>query len=592
MTLPMEPRFRLSMRWWLALVMAAITAVTALAVAELVVWRAEQAFRERSVQSAHRYVRATADTVSTALEERRPGPAVDEVAQRRRLSVFLFDANGSPVGSMSSNGRQLMSVPDATRAVRSALAGEHFARSYDEGRTSVVAVPLRSSKANVLLAFGPQPGYGDTMAVFKDQVRLAVAIATAIGAAIGFVVASLLATRLKRIGATASAIEQGDFAALPLRPRFGDEIGSLAMMIERMRIRLHRSIEHLNSERARLERLLGRLDQGVVALDSDLRVEIANTAAARLLGVNSLGEGDKLPDPWPPHFPLRHFAAQLFAPEASVTIERVLPAEGESYTVCGIPADRFETALLVITDVSELERRERAQREFVANAAHELRTPVTAITSAIEVLQGGAKESPEERDRFLDIVERQAARLGRLSHSLLTLARAEAGEGEMTPLETVELCAVLLEVAAELPSDDGPLPEVDCPGDILVHTHRDLIEQVVFNLAANATKYSGDGAVRLSARRLDGTVAVDVSDAGPGIPLEERTRVFDRFYRGRVHEGTGFGLGLAIVRQAVRVLGGTLTIASEEGTGTTVRVLLPLPPLAEDAPRAPGTLDP
>lgn len=576
-----EPRFQLSMRWWLALVFAAITAVTAVAVAELLVWRAEQAFRERSVQSALRYVLATADTVSTTLDERGPGSAVDEVARRRRLSVFLFDGSGSPVGPMSSNGRQLMSVPDATRAVRSALAGGRFARSYDEGQTSVVAVPLRSSEANVLLAFGPQPGYGDTMAVFKDQVRLAVVIATAIGAAIGFIVASLLAARLKRIGVVASAIEQGDFAAAPLRPRLGDEIGSLAQMIERMRVRLRSSIEHLDSERARLERLLGRLDQGVVAIDSDLRIEVANMAAARVLDVNSLGEGDQLPDPWPPHFPLRHFAAQLFASHASVTVERVSPAEGESYTVCGIPAGRFETALLVITDVSELERREHAQRDFVANAAHELRTPVTAITSAIEVLQGGAKESPAERNRFLDIVERQSARLGRLSHSLLTLARAQAEGVDGTLGKAFDLCTVLRDVAAELPGEDGPELEVDCPDDILVQTHRDLLEQVVFNLAENAAKYSGGGAVRMSARRLNGTVAIDVSDTGPGIPLEDRARVFDRFYRGSPRDATGFGLGLAIVRQAVRVLDGTLTIASKEGEGTTVRVLLPMPPVPE-----------
>jgi len=578
----MEPRLQLSMRWWLALVFAAITAVTAVAVAELLVWRAEQAFRERSEQSALWYVRASADAVTTALEEGGSGQAVEEIARRRRLSVFLFDADGAPVGAMSSDGRQLTTVPDMTRAVRTALGGARFARTYDEGRTSVVAVPLSSSQASVLLAFGPQPGYAESMGVFSDQVLLAIILATAFGAAIGLVVASLLTARLKRIGAAASAIERGDFDASPLRPRFGDEIGSLALMIERMRLRLRGSIERLDRERARLERLLGRLDQGVVAIDSDLRVELANTAAARLLQVNSLAEGDELPDPWPPHFPLRHFAAQLFAPDATVTVERVSPAEESSFTVCGIPAGRFETGLLVITDVSELERREHAQRNFVANAAHELRTPVTAITSAVEVLQGGAKESPVERDRFLEIIARQADRLGRLSQSLLMLARAEADDVEALPLERFELCALLLEVAGELPAVDGPL-EVDCPDDIFVRTHRDLIEQVVFNLAANATKYSDGSGVRLSARRLDGTVAIDVSDTGPGIPLEDRMRVFDRFYRDRTRDATGFGLGLAIVRQAVRVLGGTLTIASEEGVGTTVRVLLPMPVVPEAA---------
>jgi len=568
-------RFGLSMRWWLALVVAAITAVTAVAVAEVLVWRAETAFRERAERSVLWYVLASADAVTIALDDGESEPALEEVARRRQLSLFLFDGTGAPVGAMRSNGRELMTAPEATRAVRSALLGRRFVRTFQGGRLAVVAVPLDSPSAKALLAFGRQPGYAETMAVFKDQMRVAVLVATGLGGAIGFILATLIARRIRRIAGAARSIEHGELNAPRLRSGFHDEIGELADAIERMRARLRSSIEGINSERARLERLLGRLDQGVVALSPDLRVDIANTAAARLLGVNSLAEGDELADVWLPYFPLQHFAAQLFEPDARVITERVLLA-GQIFTICGIPAGRLGTAVLVITDVSALERREEAQREFVANAAHELRTPVAAITSAIEVLQGGAKELPEERDRFLAIVDRQAARLRRLSHALLTLARAEANEVEGSS-EPVELCALLEQIASELPENGHLAVTVDCPAELLVGADRDLVEQVVFNLAANAAKHGGGSTVRLSARRAGDAVAIEVTDTGPGIPLAARARILDRFSRGESPDPHGgFGLGLAIVNQAVRVLGGTLTIESEEGSGTTVRVLLPL----------------
>lgn len=161
--------------------------------------------------------------------------------------------------------------------------------------------------------------------------------------------------------------------------------------------------------------LVERVDQGVVTIDSDLKVESANDAAERLLG--GLSEGAVLPDPWP-DFPLRSFSAALFGPDPNVVRVRVSPDDDRYYTLDGIPAGKaFRTALLVITDVSELELRERIEREFVANAAHELRTPVAAISGAVEVLQQGAKERADERDHFISIIDRQAHRLAR--HVLL-----------------------------------------------------------------------------------------------------------------------------------------------------------------------------
>ena len=122
-------------------------------------------------------------------------------------------------------------------------------------------------------------------------------------------------------------------------------------------------------------------------------------------------------------------ATRLFEPGARAIQETFETDDGRAYSIAGIPPrGRSKNVILVITDVSVRERRERAEREFVTNAAHELRTPLATITGAIQVLQSGAKDDAVERDRFLDHIEREAARLGRLTHSLLVLARAQTRE--------------------------------------------------------------------------------------------------------------------------------------------------------------------
>jgi len=215
------------------------------------------------------------------------------------------------------------------------------------------------------------------------------------------------------------------------------------------------------------------------------------------------------------------------------------------------------------------------EREFVANAAHELRTPVAAITAAIEVLQSGAKELPAERDRFLAILERQSARLARLGRALLVLARAQSNEAQPR-LEPLELYPLLEDVADGLRLHEGVDVEVDCPRGLTVLAERDLVEQVLSNLAANASKHTENGRITVTARPdASDRIAIEGSDTGDGIPLDERDRIFDRFYRSGSRDSDGFGLGLAIVRQAVRVLGGTVEIGDGPAGGTTVRVTLP-----------------
>jgi signal transduction histidine kinase len=271
---------------------------------------------------------------------------------------------------------------------------------------------------------------------------------------------------------------------------------------------------------------------------------------------------------------LSGLAERLFGLDAAVVHSRVGDEE-HTYALVGLPAATGgDEAILVLTDISERKRRERAEREFVANAAHELRTPLSAIASSVEVLQEGAKHHPVERDQFLAVIERQAERLGRLSRALLTLARAQTHQEAVT-LEQVELRPLLERAAGDLVPQEGVTVEVDCTPGLAALAQRDLVEQIVSSLTANAAKYTTAGSIRLSGARSNGAVVIEVSDTGSGFDAAARDRVFDRFYRGgRDEPSDGFGLGLAIVRESVRALGGVIDIDSEAGVGTTVRVVL------------------
>jgi signal transduction histidine kinase len=461
-------------------------------------------------------------------------------------------------------------VDSASEGLTTALRGRRYLRSLDGDERIVVALPLRGGRDGAVLAVASQPDLTAAIGIVRDEIVIAAFVAVIVGVIAGLVVAALIALRLGRIARTAKAIEEGSFDT-DLKPRFGDEVGQLAATVDSMRIRLRQSMQNLEAERNRLRLLLERLGEGIIAVDSELNVVIVNEVAGEMLETWSLSEGDPLPD-YAPELRLRSFARSLFRSGAEQAQARFTLDGVRTYTVVGIPPPAGSSvAVLVLTDVSERERRERAEREFVANAAHELRTPLTALASAVESLQAGASEDAATRTRLLAVIERQTSRLGRLTRALLILARAQTRQ-ETIHMESVRL-QPLLETAVS-----GLTPEVaveiDCLPTLTVWGEADLLEQVVANLAGNAAKHADGGPIVLAARQTGHHVEIEVTDDGPGISGADRARVFDRFYSLDRESGESFGLGLAIVREAVRALGGVVEIDSGPGRGTTVRVRL------------------
>jgi two-component system phosphate regulon sensor histidine kinase PhoR len=242
--------------------------------------------------------------------------------------------------------------------------------------------------------------------------------------------------------------------------------------------------------------------------------------------------------------------------------------------------------MILFEDRTRMVKAEALRRDFVANASHELKTPLASIAGFIETLQGHARDDPEATARFLAIMARQAERMKRLVEDLLSLNRIEINE-HVRPRESVDLGSVVREAASALSpiiAAEGARLELRLPdaGPVVRGSH-DELGQVFVNLIDNAVKYAGrDGPIRIAladgADAPPGMVGIGVADSGPGIAREHLPRLTERFYRvsaARSRERGGTGLGLAIVKHILNRHRGDLAITSAPGEGARFTVWLP-----------------
>jgi two-component system, OmpR family, phosphate regulon sensor histidine kinase PhoR len=389
------------------------------------------------------------------------------------------------------------------------------------------------------------------------------AIAVGVAILVAIFVSFLLTPRLRRLASSAAQIAAGRLDR-PVRPSGRDEIGDLGRALERMRLALRQSFDALSSERDRLSAIFEQLGDAVMVVSPDGEVRFANPAARRLIWVDGK-----------PVAPLRPWIRRAFDRGESSHDGLRVGDRVYGLNARAIPVE--DAVLMVVRDRTEELQRELAEREFVSNAAHELRNPIAGISGAIEVLQSGAKDDPEARDHFLRRLAADTERVSRLTHSLLTLARMEAiGEGEA---EVVGVRLAVEEAAEAITPPEGVKLNVQADPEIAAKADPVLLRQVLIGLLTNAFKHTpAPGTVTLRARRRgDSEVVIEVEDTGLGIPPEEVGRVFERFYRGSAQlESEGFGLGLSIAKRMVEVMGGEIGVTSDAGTGSVFWVRLPV----------------
>ncbi|KFE35341.1 ATP-binding protein [Thioclava atlantica] len=345
-----------------------------------------------------------------------------------------------------------------------------------------------------------------------------------------------------------------------------------------------------------LRAVLDALPHAVLLIGIDERVALANAGARRMLGEQIIGK------PYvtvlrQPGFGVAVGAALRGARPEPVRLRFSTPGQGETIQMVTLvplppapegPLQR-PSALASFEDVGALEEAEAMRRDFVANVSHELRTPLTALMGFIETLRSSARDDPAARDRFLSIMEREAARMNRLVGDLLSLSRVESEE-RVRPTTQVDLSLVLRSVVQNLgqvAEDSGvALIREGEEGALTVRGDPDQLTQVFSNLVENAVKYGGQGGevrIRIGAIAHEPVLRgaaykIDVIDKGEGIDPQHLPRLTERFYRVDTHrsrEKGGTGLGLAIVKHIVARHRGRFRIQSEQGKGSCFSVILP-----------------
>ena len=397
---------------------------------------------------------------------------------------------------------------------------------------------------------------------FGDNEQALIAAAM-IGALAGFLIAVAISHRVVGLARAAGEMAGGSFDA-PLKTSGPDEIGDLARALDSMRASLKESFGVLSSDRNKLAAIFDGLTDVVMVVDYEGPVRFHNKAADRLL--------DESGQPPEVVLPQLHRAAEVgFSAHPALRIGD----RAYAMTARSLPDER--AVLAVIRDRTDELRRELAEADFVSNAAHELRNPLAGISGAIEVLQSGAKNDPKDRDHFLKRLGEDAERMNRLTQSLLTLARVESRGAPESELVDVPLAIRDVVAACEAPPHVDLV--VDVESELAATGDPTLLRQVMIGLLTNAYKNTPPpGTVTVRGRHdSKGEVILEVIDTGTGIPAGELERVFERFYRrSESRKQEGFGLGLAIARRMVDVMGGRIGAESVEGEGSTFWVRLPI----------------
>jgi two-component system phosphate regulon sensor histidine kinase PhoR len=590
---------KLIVKLWLALGLAVL--LTALVVSGLLLGWLERRGVEQRQADVHRAALLLGDVARPALSGREAATELQErlVTLGRetdtRFTVIrpdgrvVADSQHDPSGMDDHSQR-----PEILDAVREGQGTSTRRSDTLHARLLYVAVRVEAAAGTAPLGFARAALPLEGLARRQWEIRRVALVAGGLGVALVILLGYVLAARLTRpLGSMTEAARiltegQGTMPALPTTT--SDELGALARALEVMAQRLGERISTSEADRAKLIAILASMTEGVVAVDRAGRVVHMNSVAGGLLGTDPdtavgllasdvsrvEGVGSVLSECLATLQGVSQEVLYDTLPRPRSLILRATPARN--------PRGEVQGAVLVILDQTDLRRVEAIRRDFVANVSHELKTPLTALLALLETLVERPELEEETRQSFLARCLRQSERLATLVQDLLVLSRIESLDAtkgfQLVDLrQPVVACADGLRERAQAKGLHLSVEVGDAPLEVLGDA--EYLRQVADNLLSNAIMYTAaEGRIDLSVQRHGAEAVIEVKDTGIGIPVAERERIFERFYRidcARSRDLGGTGLGLAIVKHLVLAHGGSVEVEGSFGLGTTFRVRLPLP---------------
>ena len=424
----------------------------------------------------------------------------------------------------------------------------------------------------------------------RQMIFMGIGMIALIALFLGFILARHFIRPLLAMTQMAEAMAGGDFSST-LDYHRRDEIGRLAQAFNLMAEKSRQRITTINNDRAKLNAILTSMREGVVAVDCDEKIVHMNQAAVNILNIDDKEWAGKaiweitrlselcgaLTEVLQSRVEIKRSVNISYGMQERVVEMYAVPLKSSTTMLVG--------AMVVLLDISELRRLETVRRDFVSNASHELKTPITAIRALVETMIDDAARMPEAvRASFLNKIARQSVRLSALVVDLMALSRFETQSQEQllkVRLELNEVVAASVNCLMPLAEEQGLKLEYAVPGEkIELLGNAEMLDQAITNILDNAIKYNAPGGrVKIELERVGAEGVVTVQDTGIGIPPPEKERIFERFYRvdkARSRELGGTGLGLAIVRHIVSAHGGRIEVESRIGQGSTFRLFFPV----------------
>ncbi len=595
-------RFSRSMRWKLVLIYCLLVFIATTIIGVLIMSQLETYYIDSTKKKLIDTLQEgtlissleTYDKLSDYQEEVQSN--IDAWDKTIQEEIFVIDDKFVIIASNNTNqGRSAVGLLE-TPIIMDALAKGEISQSYGSiviQNTTIpvmnMAFPIGEGKkiTGVIYMRADMSSVYDTINRSKQIFVQAMIVGLGITVILGTLIARSITTPINDVTRKAEQMAQGDFSQ-EVCVKSNDEIGRLADMFNLLRTQLDMTLFEMSSEKNKMETILKHMADGLIAVNLEGQIIHANPAAIRMLKVT------------PEEMDSQSYNTLIKQLNEELSLERLMEKcrEGElsdvfekSGCTYSIRFDWFKDEdgndvgiIILLQDITQRQKLENMQMDFVANVSHELKTPLTTIKSYTETLLDGYVEEPETVNEFLEIIDNETDRMNRLVKDLLQLSRLDNNqeifsrkEGNLISLLKAAVKKIELTAASKSQHLNCLFNEEE---RIPVDMDKDRIEQVILNVISNAIKYTGEGGrIDIDALKMEKKAVVTVTDNGIGIPETEQSRVFERFFRvdkARSRALGGTGLGLAISKQIVEGHQGTIELQSKEGKGTKVIITLPL----------------